>query len=375
KVDSGNNNLVDDGASRSWNEWNKQFAPKSGEQSAPNGTLPTPQQYGNSGYGNTGYGGGYGSSGYSGGYGNSGYGGGYGSDGYGNSGYGYSNNGYGYDGHGRYINNNGYENTYNNQSANAEQIEDANKPIPYLMWHRDPWTHRLNLAPYAPGYAAAPQDFLVPPSNYSLFLTSFPSHGNYWRQPRYLGYYDPMPEIVEATPSRSQLILGYPNTPQTQYRDPYSGQPLTYNPAINPESILPVRESLLDRWRRRSLARRAAPLGQFPGQQPILQQPIQSPLFGQPYEQPYEQPYGQATSQQNAPYQYQNEQFQYNQQFQQQPRYARRPPSRFRQGLRERIQRLGIFEALSQRRAGNEIPNNQNYNINYNEAPAFDGTN
>ncbi|MDR0392280.1 MAG: hypothetical protein LBH59_10270, partial [Planctomycetaceae bacterium] len=59
-----------------------------------------------------------------------------------------------------------------------------------------------------------------------------------------------------------------------------------------------------------------------------------------------------------------------------QTRYARRPPSRFRQGLRERIQRLGGFEALTQGRNNRYYnPNNQNPNAHYAEAPAYDGTN
>ncbi|MDR1483919.1 MAG: hypothetical protein LBT09_03750 [Planctomycetaceae bacterium] len=306
------NDISDDtGMSRSWNEWENKFAPKNNNNNAPvpKGTLPPPPPY----------------------------------------------NG----------NINNYNNGYNqnqNQNVNVEQFE--NRPIPYLMWHRDPWTHRLSLAPYAPGYAASPNDFLVPPSDTSLWLTSFPQYGFYWRQPQYLGYYDPMPEVVSATPSRAQMILGYPNTPQTQYRDPYSGQPLNYNPANNPESILPVRESLLDRWRRRSLERRAMPLGQFPGQPPLQNQPIQSPLFGQPYEQ---------NNQENL-YQNPNGQLQQNQQIPQQQRYVRRPLGRFRQGLRDRIQRLGIFEALTQGRSAYNNQN-QNPNNNYDEAPTYDGTN
>ncbi|MDR2641337.1 MAG: hypothetical protein LBC74_00920 [Planctomycetaceae bacterium] len=315
KKDDITNNSDDVGTSKVWKDWSKDFSPRDNNAPVPRGNLPPPPPY----------------------------------------------NGY--------VNN--YANTYN-QQTNIEHPE--NKPIPYLMWHRDPWTHRLNLVPYAPGYAAAPQDFLTPPSDFSLWLTNFPSHGYHWQQPKYLGYYDPMPEIVSATPSRAQMILGYPNTPQTQYRNPYTGQPLTYNPAINPPSILPVRESLLERWRRRSLERRAAPLGQFPGQPPLQTQQIQSPLFGQPYA------YGQDYQQENT-YQNPNEQLQPNQQYQQyqqlpeQPRYVRRPLGRFRQGLRERIQRLGIFEALTQGRSAGNGNSNQNPNPAYDEAPAYDGTN
>jgi hypothetical protein len=300
----------EDGVSRSsWSDWNNKFSPQNGNAPVPQGSLPAPPP-------------------------------------------------------------NAYDQSYTNQYANTTQVDE--KPVPYLMWHRDPWTHRLSLAPYAPGYAAAPQDFIVPPSDFSLWLTGFPSHGHHWRQPKYLGYYDPMPEIVSATPSRRQMILGYPNTPQTQYRDPYTGQALPYNPAINPEAILPVRESLIERWRRRSLARRSAPLGQFPGQPPALSQPIQSPLFGQPYGQPV----GQINQPENT-FQNQTEQFQFqqqfNQQFQEQPRYTRRPVGRFRQGLRERVQRLGIFEALTRGRTGYATTNNPN--AEYGEAPAYNGSN
>ncbi|MDR0392494.1 MAG: hypothetical protein LBH59_11340 [Planctomycetaceae bacterium] len=302
------NNQDEVGRAQSWNEWDKQFAPKENNAPVPRGNLPSPPPY----------------------------------------------NGY--------INNYNNYNNQNVQSANANINQFENKPIPYLMWHRDPWTHRLNLAPYAPGYAAAPRELLIPPSNFRLWLTNFPNHGYYWQQPQYLGYYDQMPEIVSATPSRSQMILGYPDTPQTQYRDPYTGQPLTSNPAINPESILPVRESLMERWRRRSFERRAVPLGQFPNQP----QPNQSPLFGgQPNNQNYQQ---------------ENSYAQYQQQYQPavaSPRYVRRPLfGRFRQGLRERIQRLGIFEALTQGQNTGYNPNNQpNPNANYDEAPAYDGTN
>jgi hypothetical protein len=318
-----NNSQDDIGSSQSWNKWDKQFAPRNNDINAPvpQGSLPPPPPY----------------------------------------------NG----------NVNNYHNSNPNANANIESPD--NKPIPYLMWHRDPWTHRFNLAPYAPGYAAAPQELLIPPSKFSLWLTSFPSHGYYWQQPQYLGYYDPMPEIVSATPSRAQMILGYPNTPQTQYRDPYTGQPLNDNPAINPESILPVRETLIDRWRRRSFERRSVPLGQFPGQpqlaNPNYPQQIQSPLFGQPYQsyQPY-QPYNPNNQQENS-YANPNEQLQPNQSLPQQPRYVRRPLGRIRQGLRDRIQRLGIFEALTQGRSNYNNQNNQSQNAQYDEAPTYDGTN
>ncbi|MDR2762601.1 MAG: MSCRAMM family adhesin SdrC [Planctomycetaceae bacterium] len=323
----------DVGISQSWDKWNNQFSPRNNNSPVPKGELPPPPAYNNNN----------------------------------NSGnYGYS---YGYDyGYDRYGNNKAPA----NQSISSEQYE--NKPIPYLMWHRDPWTHRLSLAPYAPGYAAAPNDFQIPPSDFSRWLTKFPSHGVYWKPTQYLGYYDQMPEIVSATPSRSQLILGYPNVPQTQYRDPYTGQPLNYNPAINPEQLLPVRESLLDRWRQRSLARRSAPLGQFPGQPPILPQPTPSPLFGgQPQFYNPNQPNAQENQQEFNQNQY-SRQFQQNQ-FQTQPRYVRRPIGRFRQGLRDRIQKLGIFEALTQSRSGNINPNTPNSNAVYGEAPNYDGTN
>ncbi|MDR2345025.1 MAG: hypothetical protein LBE18_03075 [Planctomycetaceae bacterium] len=328
-----NNESSNIGISKSLKDLNEKFSPQDNNSPVPHGTLPPPVPY--SAYNNE----------------------------YGNS------------------NSNGYGNGYTNQTASPDQ--SANKPIPYLMWHRDPWTHRLNLAPYAPGYAASPQDFPIPPSDFSLWLTNFPSHGNRWPQQRYLGYYDPMPEIVSAVPSRRQLILGYPSVPPTQYRDPYTGQPLPYNPAINPESILPVRESLLERWRRRALERRSAPLGQFPGQpQPpnMMMQPVQSPLFGG------QQYYGQENQYNNGMYQNQEEQEQPNQvqpyqpQTYQpmpvQPRYYRRPLGRFRQGLRDRIQRLGIFEALTQRQSRYVNPNVPNpNNAVYGEAPAYDGTN
>ncbi|MDR2170923.1 MAG: hypothetical protein LBP59_12340 [Planctomycetaceae bacterium] len=325
-----NKNPDDVGISKSWNEWDKNFAPHNNNLPVPKGNLPPPPR-----------------------------------------------NNYNFD-----QNNFNQNNFSQNQTANYNQYE--NKPIPYLAWHRDPWTHRLSLAPYAPGYAAAPKEFPIPPSDISLWMTNFPSHGNYWKQPQYLGYYDPMPEIVSATPSRSQMILGYPNTPQTQYRNPYTGQPSTFNPAINPESILPVRESLIERWRRRSIARRSAPLGQFPAQPPLYQQPTQSPLFGQNYEQqPYEQSHAQSYDQQNQQNEfYQNQlneqQFQTNQIYlPQEQRYPRRPLGRFRQGLRDRIQRLGIFEALTQGRSTYNQNTNQYQNPNaaYGEAPAYDGTN
>ena len=83
------------------------------------------------------------------------------------------------------------------------------KQPPYLAWHRCPLTGRIHLIPYQPGYAAAPEQFPTHQSKLNLWLSTLPSREQSRSQQKYLGYYDPMPEILTDKPSRRQLLLGY----------------------------------------------------------------------------------------------------------------------------------------------------------------------
>ena len=85
----------------------------------------------------------------------------------------------------------------------------SNGRPPYLAWHRSPWTGRIHLIPYQPGYAEAPEQFPTHQSKLNLWLSTLPCREQNRPQQKYLGYYDPMPEILTDKPSRFQLILGY----------------------------------------------------------------------------------------------------------------------------------------------------------------------
>ena len=92
--------------------------------------------------------------------------------------------------------------------------DDPTGGTPYLAWHRSPWTGRIHLIPYQPGYADAPEMFPEHQSKLNIWLSTLPSREQKRPQPKYpqqkyLGYYDPMPEIRADKPSRRQLLLGY----------------------------------------------------------------------------------------------------------------------------------------------------------------------
>ena len=84
-----------------------------------------------------------------------------------------------------------------------------NSKPPYLAWHRSPLTGRIHLVPYQPGYTEAPEQFPTHQSHLNLWLSTLPSREQSRPQQKYLGYYDPTPEILTDKPSRLQLLLGY----------------------------------------------------------------------------------------------------------------------------------------------------------------------
>ncbi len=93
--------------------------------------------------------------------------------------------------------------------AGEATTASACKKDPYLAWHRCPWTGRIHLIPYQPGYAEAPEQFPTHQSKLNLWLSSLPCREQSRPQQKYLSYYDETPEILTDKPSRCQLILGY----------------------------------------------------------------------------------------------------------------------------------------------------------------------
>ncbi|MCL2743412.1 MAG: hypothetical protein FWE67_06145 [Planctomycetaceae bacterium] len=83
-------------------------------------------------------------------------------------------------------------------------------PMPYLAYHKNPFTGRIHIIPYQKGYPC-PEEFPKKESCVTFALSALPSRTQNQPQIEYLSYYDPMPEILEDKPSRLQLILGYPN--------------------------------------------------------------------------------------------------------------------------------------------------------------------
>ncbi|MGL4595294.1 MAG: hypothetical protein ACRCUY_11240 [Thermoguttaceae bacterium] len=94
-------------------------------------------------------------------------------------------------------------------AAEGFAMTTSHGSVPYLAWHRSPFTGRTHIIPYQPGYAAAPEQFPQQQSKMNLWLSSLPSREKSQPQVKYLGYYDPMPEVVTDKPSRIDLILGY----------------------------------------------------------------------------------------------------------------------------------------------------------------------
>ncbi|MDR0871278.1 MAG: hypothetical protein LBN39_10860 [Planctomycetaceae bacterium] len=93
----------------------------------------------------------------------------------------------------------------------GEASTAEHKPVPYLAYHRSPWTGRTHVIPYEPGYANSPDEFPKQQSALNRWLDQLPCRTQDRPQVKYAGYYDPDPVIVADKPSRCQLILGYPN--------------------------------------------------------------------------------------------------------------------------------------------------------------------
>lgn len=113
---------------------------------------------------------------------------------------------------------------------------------PYLAYHRCPWTGRIHIIPYQKGYAENPDAFPKSQTKLNLWLSSLPCREQNQPQIEYLGYYDPMPTIIEDKPSRLQLILGYPNSKWTSCCDNRWGHRLAQCPGVEPPAIGPYAE-------------------------------------------------------------------------------------------------------------------------------------
>lgn len=111
-------------------------------------------------------------------------------------------------------------------------VGEENWQMPYLAWHRCPLTHRIHLIPYQPGYVGAEDQFPKHQSRWNLWLSSLPCRTQDRPQVEYLGYYDPMPEVIEDKPSRIQLILGYPNAQWTTCCDNRWGHRMAQCPGV-----------------------------------------------------------------------------------------------------------------------------------------------
>lgn len=126
----------------------------------------------------------------------------------------------------------------------------ASKP-PYLAYHRHPITHRIHVVPYQPGYAENPEAYPKHQSKWNLWLSSLPCREQNRPQVQYLGYYDPMPEILEDKPSRRQLLLGYPNPQWTsccvnRWGGRLAQCPSLEIPAIGPPAEVAVSDQICD---------------------------------------------------------------------------------------------------------------------------------
>ncbi|GHT25720.1 hypothetical protein FACS18942_01460 [Planctomycetales bacterium] len=103
-------------------------------------------------------------------------------------------------------------------AAVAENVCSEAKPSPYLAYHKKSITGRIHVIPYQKGYPD-PEEFPKKESHLKFALSALPCMTQDQPQIEYLGYYDPMPEIIEDKPSRLQLILGYPNSAWTSSCD------------------------------------------------------------------------------------------------------------------------------------------------------------
>lgn len=149
---------------------------------------------------------------------------------------------------------------------------------PYLAYHRNPWTHRIHVIPYQPGYAAAPEQFPQHQSQWNLWLSSLPCREQNRPQIQYLGYYDPMPEILTDKPSRLQLILGYPNPDWTTCCDNRWGVRMAQCPGVVPPAVGPFAERSVSDQICEQPASDAGPLGGIlAGPRPIDYGPMGPP--------------------------------------------------------------------------------------------------
>ena len=114
---------------------------------------------------------------------------------------------------------------------------------PYLAWHRCPWTGRIHLIPYQPGYAMSPEEFPTHQSKLNLWLSSLPCRKQNRPQQEYLSHYDPMPPVLTDKPSRRQLLLGYgdPNWTVSCCNSPWRDQ-TAHCPGVDPINLGPSAE-------------------------------------------------------------------------------------------------------------------------------------
>ncbi len=113
---------------------------------------------------------------------------------------------------------------------------------PYLAYHRNPWTGRIHVIPYQKGYAENPDAFPKSQTKLNLWLSTLPGRTQNQPQVEYLGYYDPMPEIITDRPSRLQLMLGYPNSKWTSCCDNRWGDRLAQCPGVDLPAMGPYAE-------------------------------------------------------------------------------------------------------------------------------------
>lgn len=86
---------------------------------------------------------------------------------------------------------------------------DVIAPIPYLAYHTT-LDGRTHIVPYGPAYVYAPEQLPRPTTHWKRFWSSAPSHKQDMPQVWNLGYYDPMPTVIESEPDWWKRTLGYP---------------------------------------------------------------------------------------------------------------------------------------------------------------------
>lgn len=121
-------------------------------------------------------------------------------------------------------------------------------PVPYLAYYRCPVTHRIHIIPHQLGYEAAPDEFPRPESHLKRALSTLPSRKQTLKQQEYLGYYDPMPTIIEDRPNRVQLILGYPDARWTSPCENRFGQRLAHCIGVEAVRVGPPAEATAKSW-------------------------------------------------------------------------------------------------------------------------------